>query len=278
MKRNQAQLTLPLTAASALTAGCAAVGLGYLFSLPVTPNIAVVFIPFFGAAFTALLVITGERAIAQTRSDMETRIVRDPQTGLMPAHMADRVLAVEFAAARRGRPLTIVLFSIDDFNRQASGHGPAAAARWRRAVARVLRQRTRGMNVSARCRSDGLFLTILSDVSLDGACTFASRVRRDYYGLVDPGEPNSLSAGVAEYDTSMSSPAELLGRAHRALARAQAEGGRVVMVGISTGGAVRSAAETPAAAEQEPAYAGGAPPRWRGPERGAQPPLRDVPI
>lgn len=252
MKRNQAQLTLPFTAASALTAGCAAVGLGYLFSLPVTPNLAVVFIPFFAAAFTALLVITGERAIAQTRSDMETRVIRDPQTGLMPAHMADRVLAVEFAAAQRGRPLTIVLFSIDDFSRQASSHGAAAATRWRRAAARVLRQRTRGMNVSARCRSDGLFLTILSDVSLEGACTFASRVRRDYAALMQAGEPHSLSAGVAEYDTSMNAPAELIGRAHRALARAQAEGGRVVMVGISTGGAVRTAADAAAVPQQEP--------------------------
>lgn len=250
MKRNQAQLPLPFTAASALTAGCAAVGLGFLFSLPVTPNIAVVFIPVFAAAFTALLIVTGERAIAQTRTDMETRIIRDPQTGLMPPHMADRVLAVEFSAAQRGRPLTVVLFSIDDFSRNSAKHGAAAANRWRRAAARVLRQRTRGMNVSARCRSDGLFLTILSDVSLEGACVFATRVRRDYAALMQPGEPNSLSAGVAEFDASMSSPAELIGRAHRALARAHAEGGRVVMVGISTGGAVRTAADPPAMTER----------------------------
>jgi GGDEF domain-containing protein len=136
-----------------------------------------------------------------------------------------------------------VLFSIDDFARHTAVHGDAAALRWRRAAARVLRQRTRGMNVSARCRRDGLFLTILADVPLEGACTFAGRVRRDYMSLLRPGEPQAFSAGVAEYDDSMSSPAELMGRAERALARARSEGGRVVMVGVTTGGAVRTAAE-----------------------------------
>jgi diguanylate cyclase (GGDEF)-like protein len=252
MKRNPARLTLPLTAASALTASCAAVGLGYLVSLPHSPNLAILVIPVFAASFTALLVVTGERALDGVRSDMETRAVRDPQTGLMPAHMAERVLAVEFAAAQRGRPLTVVLFSIDDFTRNASLYGDSAALRWRRAAGRVLRQRTRGMNVSARCRSDGLFLTILSDVPLQGACTFATRVRRDYAALLPPDEPKSLSAGVAAYDIGMSAPAELIAHAERALTRARSKGGTVMMVGVATGGAVRSAHD--AAARRTPAH------------------------
>lgn len=246
MNQHHVQLPLPFTAASALTAGCAAIGIGFLLPLPTSPNIAVVVLPVFAALFTAMLVIAGERALAQTRDDMETRIVRDPQTGLMPAHMADRLLAVEFAAAQRGRPLAVVLFSIDDFGRNAALHGDGAAARWRRAAGRVLKQRTRGMNVSARCRGDGVFLTILADVPLPGACTFATRVRREYASLLRPDEPRSLSAGVAAFDISMRSPAELVARAERALARAQSEGGKVVMVGLATGGAVRSAAEASA--------------------------------
>lgn len=247
MDQSQARLPLPFTAVSALTAGCAAIGLGYLVSLPETPNVSVIVIPVFAALFTALLVVAAERAIMHTQLDMETRIVRDPQTGLMPAHMADRVLDVEFAAAQRGRPLTVVVFSIDNFERNAALRGDGAAMRWRRAVGRVLRQRTRGMNVSARCRSDGLYLTILSDVSLEGACTFATRVRREYAALLRAGEPKSLSAGVAAFDVSMRSPAELIARAERALARAKSEGGKVVMVGVATGGAVRSASEEAAA-------------------------------
>lgn len=251
MDQHPTQLPLPFTAASALTAGCAAIGLGFLLPLPTSPNLAVIVLPVAAALFTAMLVIAGERALEQARDEMEMRVVRDPQTGLMPAHLADRLLAVEFAAAQRGRPLAVVLFSIDDFERNAARHGEADATRWRRAASRVLKQRTRGMNISARCRGDGVFLTILSDVPLDGACTFAARVRREYATLLRPDEPRSLSAGVAAFDLSMRSPAELVSRAERALARAQSEGGKVVMVGLATGGAVRTAADR--AEQDEPA-------------------------
>jgi diguanylate cyclase (GGDEF)-like protein len=243
MDRNQAQMPLPFTAVSALTAGCAAIGLGYLATLPLASDLSIIVIPIFAVLFTTLLVRAGERAIAQTRDEMETRIIRDPQTGLMPPHMAERLLDVEFAAAQRGRPLAIVLFSIDNFGRNAALHGDSAATRWRRAAARVLNQRTRGMNVSARCRADGTFMTILADVPLEGACTFATRVRREYASLLRAGEPKSFSAGVATFDVSMRSAADLIDRAERALARAQSEGGKVVMVGLATGGAARTAVD-----------------------------------
>jgi diguanylate cyclase (GGDEF)-like protein len=245
MDRNQARMPLPFTAVSALTAGCAAIGLGYLAPLPIASDLSLLVLPIFAVLFTTLLVMAGERAIADTRDEMETRIIRDPQTGLMPPHMAERLLGVEFAAAQRGRPLTIVLFSIDSFGRNAALHGEAAATRWRRAAARVLSQRTRGMNVSARCRADGAFMTILADVPLEGACTFATRVRREYAGLLRASEPRSFSAGVASYDVSMRSASDLIDRAERALARAQSEGGKVVMVGLATGGAVRTAVDQP---------------------------------
>jgi diguanylate cyclase (GGDEF)-like protein len=243
MDRNQARMPLPFTAVSALTAGCAAIGLGYIAPLPIASDLSLIILPIFAVLFTTLLVMAGERAIADTRDEMETRIIRDPQTGLMPPHMAERLLGVEFAAAQRGRPLAVVLFSIDNFGRNAALHGDAAATRWRRAAARVLSQRTRGMNVSARCRADGAFMTILADVPLEGACTFATRVRREYAGLLRASEPRSFSAGVASYDVSMRSASDLIDRAARALARAQSEGGKVVMVGLATGGAVRTAVD-----------------------------------
>jgi diguanylate cyclase (GGDEF)-like protein len=243
MDRDQARLPLPLTAVSALTAGCAAIGMTQLLSLPSSPNFAIVVLPAFAAMFTLLLVRTGERVIARTQDAMESSIVRDPQTGLVPPHMADRMLEVEFAAAQRGRPLAIALFSIDNFGRNAALHGDRAATRWRRAAARVLKQRTRGMNVSARCRGDGVYLTILSDVPLEGACTFAARVRRDYAALLQSDDPHAFSAGIASYDPGMRSAADLVARAERALARAQSEGGKAVMVGPATGGAVRTASE-----------------------------------
>jgi PleD family two-component response regulator len=97
--------------------------------------------------------------------------------------------------------------------------------------------------VTARGRADGAFMPILADVPLEGACTFATRVRREYAGLLRASEPRSFSAGVASYDVSMRSASDLIDRAARALARAQSEGGKVVMVGLATGGAVRTAVD-----------------------------------
>ncbi|MGQ0562679.1 MAG: GGDEF domain-containing protein [Gemmatimonadota bacterium] len=154
----------------------------------------------------------------------------DPATRLVSRAMADHLLNVEFAAAERGRPLTIVLFSIDNFRRLAAMEGGRTRDRLLLSVGAVLRRRTRGMHVSARLGDDGVFLSILGGAESRGASTFVGRVQRDLGTIAVGSHPLLVSASVCPYRPEMRAVEELLADAHGSLAEARAKGGNQVVV------------------------------------------------
>lgn len=77
-------------------------------------------------------------------------------------------------------------------------------------------------------------MIVLSGIPLRGACVYTKRVRADIAGLTGFPAPIVVSAGVAEYEDGLKSPAILVKRAERALARGSAEGGRIIVVGRRT--------------------------------------------
>ena len=154
----------------------------------------------------------------------------DPTTRLVSPAMAEHMLAVEFAAAERGRPLTVVLFSIDNFRRLAAMEGGAARERLLLTLGAVLRRRTRGMHVSARMTDDGVFMSVLGGVEMQGAATFVARVRRDLSTIGVGAQPLVISVSVCPYRADMHSVSELMGQAYGTLAEARAKGGNAVAV------------------------------------------------
>lgn len=164
----------------------------------------------------------------------------DPLTGVATAGAGDQVLGLEFAAAQRGRPLTVVLLRIEQLPRYRTRHGRVVANQLLRVTGRVLRRHRRGMHlVARRAGEDGVFLCILSESGLEGATVFATRVRREL--LRPPGLPAhaGISVGIASFDMSMRSPQDLLRQASIALGRAAASGGKVAVMG-SGGDAARA--------------------------------------
>jgi GGDEF domain-containing protein len=146
---------------------------------------------------------------------------------------AEQFLQAEFAAAQRGRVLTVVVFRIDDLNRLDSHDGSVEGLLV--AAGRVIKRCTRAMNYSARdLARPGMFLSVLSDVQADGARVFVQKVRKEMTGIRLAGKPISLSAGVAMFDYSMSDPQDLMRAAESALQHATKEGGN--RVGIVTSG------------------------------------------
>jgi GGDEF domain-containing protein len=146
---------------------------------------------------------------------------------------AERFLAMEFAAALRGRKLSVVLFHIDEFDRIAQFHGVSRES-LTFGAARALRRHTRAMNVSVPVAgTPGTFLSILSDVGIDGARVFVERVRREMSAIQVAGRSIAVSAGVAGFDHSMSDPSHLIRAAESALNRAVREGGNRVAVVVS---------------------------------------------
>lgn len=156
----------------------------------------------------------------------------DPLTGVATAGSGEQVLGLEFAAAQRGRPLTVVLLRLEQLPKYRAVHGRAVGNQLLRVAGRALRRHRRAMHLVARhAGEEGMFLCILSGSNREGATVFASRVRRD---LLHPkGVPAhaGVSVGIASFDASMSSPRDLLRQASFALEKGAASGGKVVVVG-----------------------------------------------
>lgn len=154
----------------------------------------------------------------------------DPATRLMSPPMAKQLLAIEFAAAERGRPLTVVLFNVDNFPRLAALEGGLARDRLLLMLGAVLRRRTRGMHVSARLGDSGTFISILGGLETRGAATFVARVRKDMSTIGIGSTPLVVSVSVVPYRPEMHTVEELMSEAHGTLAEARARGGNQIVV------------------------------------------------
>jgi diguanylate cyclase (GGDEF)-like protein len=148
----------------------------------------------------------------------------DRLTGLPNRRAAEFTLDSEFAAAMRGRTVTVVVFDLDHFKRVNDQYGHAAGDEALRAFAKVLKTNTRRMNLSARFGGEE-FITVLAEAGVQQAVSFANRVRNGISALEFPWGRTTVSAGVAAYQEGMGSYEVLVAAADRALYAAK-EGGR----------------------------------------------------
>lgn len=167
-------------------------------------------------ALQAAIAIENARLHSQIR-DMS---LTDPLTGLPNRRHMDMVLAKEFEAARRGRPLAVALLDLDDFKAYNDTHGHAGGDAALRDFAAILSGETRAMNLAARYGGDE-FVTILSESTLDGATHLVERIEarvRAHPRLREIG----VSAGVAAYDAAMQTPQAIIEAADAEMYRRKA--------------------------------------------------------
>jgi diguanylate cyclase (GGDEF)-like protein len=155
-----------------------------------------------------------QAAIAVANARLHEQIIglslTDPLTGLPNRRHLEMFLEKEFAAARRGRRLAVILFDLDNFKGYNDTAGHQAGDEALRAFGDVLLAQTRAMNLAARYGGDE-FITVLADVDRAGALTHAERIAEavGQHALLN-GANIRTSAGVAIYDPRMESPAELI--------------------------------------------------------------------
>lgn len=220
----------------ALVSVLAGAGLIALNPVPASRSVELI-----GAIGTSILIAlalfaAGDRVLTRTLRMSAGDVTTDPLTGLAAAHIGTLVLANEFAAAQRGRPLSVVLFRIDSFPKYASKNGREAAERMLRSAGRILKKHTRDMHTTAVHRGgSATYVSVLSGIPVQGACVFAKRARRELLSLPGGGEVHSISVGIVPFDLSVASPAELLETAERALSRGTAAGGKIVALGLPVG-------------------------------------------
>jgi diguanylate cyclase (GGDEF)-like protein len=162
-------------------------------------------------AFHAAIAVANARLHEQVRHLSLT----DPLTGLPNRRHMDILLDKEFAAAERGRALTVVLLDLDDFKLFNDTAGHQAGDEALRRFASILASETRAMNLAARYGGDE-FIAILSDTDLEGGHALYERVLAGM--RADPFmAPMSASAGIAAYRVGMLDPGDLIRAADEAL-------------------------------------------------------------
>lgn len=137
---------------------------------------------------------------ARLHADVRDLSLTDPLTGLPNRRRLQIHLDHEVAAARRGRPLAIAMIDIDRFKHYNDTFGHVAGDEILKAVARLLAEENRAMNVVARFGGDE-FVSVLSETGIEGARHYVERVRERV--LADATLKKfdiSLSMGCAAFD------------------------------------------------------------------------------
>src|SRR5688500_15104248 len=157
----------------------------------------------------------------------------DAATGLPNRRHVELHLEIEFNAAQRGRPLTVVALGLDHFKNFTTRHGVIAADEVMRVMGVVLKKNTRRMNLSGRYSEDE-FLCVLGGTDEDGALVFMSRFHSNLAAESGQLALPTVSAGVASFGPGILSWADLISGARDALNRARKDGpGRVRVHGRS---------------------------------------------
>lgn len=162
-------------------------------------------------------------AVSNARLHEQVRFLSltDPLTELPNRRHMQIFMEKEFAAAERGRALTVILYDLDDFKTFNDTAGHQAGDDALRRFADILATETRAMNLVARYGGDE-FISILSDTSPEGGALSIGRVLKAVREDEVLG-PMGVSAGMASYQAGMTSPGELIRKADEDLYRSKAD-------------------------------------------------------
>ena len=207
--------TALFTALSSLIALTAGVGAFYVFS-QVSSASAWLLIPAATLIVAALLLYMLRSSFAGGYEAGVAAAQADSATRLPSAGVARQLLMREFAAAERGRKLTVVIFTFDNLARMLATR-PADANRILLGIGAIMKRRTRGMNMSARLEDGHTFISVLGGVDEFGAEKFVGKVAKDLASLSAGTHAMTVRAGIAAYEPEMHSVDDLIAKAHALL-------------------------------------------------------------
>jgi diguanylate cyclase (GGDEF)-like protein len=159
----------------------------------------------------------------EARAKAERLALTDDLTGLANRRHARMVLEREFAAARRGRPLSVVMIDLDHFKAFNDRHGHRAGDAALRAFGDALEKSTRQMDLAARYGGEE-FLVVLSSSKIDGAFAYADRLRAAFASHAGNLHGLTISMGLATHTPGMAAVDDLLAAADQAMYVAKAGG------------------------------------------------------
>jgi diguanylate cyclase (GGDEF)-like protein len=169
------------------------------------------------------------RTLTRLHQRVETQAITDPLTGLWNRRYMAQFLEQEVDRALRfGHEVSLIIVDVDDFKGINDRHGHLQGDVVLEAVADVIRETTRSIDVGARYGGDELAL-ILFETGREGAKALgerlAQRMRDTDVPLREGGSMRvTLSLGVATLPDSAGDLESLVDAADRALLRAKRAG------------------------------------------------------
>lgn len=136
-------------------------------------------------------------------AEVRALALTDPLTGLPNRRSLAAFLEHAWAAAGRGQPLAVVMLDLERFKQINDERGHLAGDRILQSVAECLQELTRGSDLVVRYGGDE-FLLVLPGVAISGARRLVERVRARLGGEI------AFTAGIAEYQSGMGSPEQLI--------------------------------------------------------------------
>jgi diguanylate cyclase (GGDEF)-like protein len=179
-----------------------------------------------------------QRELARKNAELErfyTEVrelsVTDDLTGVLNRRgFFERSRQEEERYLRYGRPLSAVMFDIDDFKRVNDDLGHSAGDAVLGRVARRLAAELRGVDILGRYGGDE-FAILLPETKTDGAMVVATRLLKVVEEPIDVGKKDvtvTVSVGIACMDSVNDSLESLLKASDQALHRAKSDGGNRV--------------------------------------------------
>lgn len=171
-----------------------------------------------------------QRSLEQRNAELMQAAGTDELTGLGNRRALDAFLPTAFAQAVSDRlSLACLMFDLDDFKIINDRFGHDVGDQALRAVGRVLRQQSRGMDFVARVGGEE-FVMFCPQTEQAAAVSVAERIRTAIAAPQDDLPPMSVSVGVAVGVAGYADAAELVRAADQALLQAKRQGRNRVCV------------------------------------------------
>ncbi len=154
----------------------------------------------------------------------------DALTGCMNRRAFTERLEREFGRVRRYRvKLSVMMIDLDRFKDVNDSHGHIVGDNVLRQLGDILRDEVRSVDLAARYGGEE-FVILLPDTDLEGAVTFAERLRKrvEEHDFAEAGDPLRITVSIgvasASVEGGLTEPESLIAKADEALYRAKNDG------------------------------------------------------
>jgi diguanylate cyclase (GGDEF)-like protein/PAS domain S-box-containing protein len=176
-----------------------------------------------------------EQALFQANQLLEQMATTDALTGLRNRRAFEDRISSEFsAAARSGRPLTLICMDVDNFKRRNDTYGHAAGDDALRRIGRILVEQIRHEDIAARIGGEE-FAILMPGEGLEGALLLSERIQGCLRSEDCGPRPLTVSVGISTVIPSVQNWEQLISRADDAMYEAKRTGkDRITLASEST--------------------------------------------